>query len=108
MSYSYDSYGRLSATEIEGRTTELEPPQPADGKEPIWADTHWVLAVLPTPPAPDLRPAQRAAIQAQLDAIDVKSSSPRAIREVACGNTVWVKSLDAQAVALRAELAAIV
>lgn len=59
------------------------------------------------PPAPDTRPAQRDALQAQLSAIDAKSDTPRARREALLGNTTWLALLDAQASALRTQLGAI-
>lgn len=51
---------------------------------------------------------QRAAIVAQLDAIDAASAKPRTTREVRLGNAAglaYLKSLDDQAATLRAQLA---
>ena len=106
---SFDTYGWLSATEIPGRTTGIEPPTHGDkivGEPyPNWTGNEWVLATYSDPviPAPDPRPA----ILAQLAEIDAQSESPRANREAALGNVTWLASLDAQAAALRAQLKAL-
>lgn len=52
-------------------------------------------------------PTRRDKIIASLAEIDQKSDSPRARREAALGNTAWISSLNNQAIALRAELAAL-
>ena len=56
---------------------------------------------------PDPAPSQKEVILAQLAEIDAKSDSPRARREALLGNHTWLTALDAQAVALRAQLAAL-
>lgn len=47
MTYSYDNYGWLSANEIAGRTTDVEPPAHGDkvvGQDyPNWTGVEWVL-----------------------------------------------------------------
>ncbi|OGT54236.1 MAG: hypothetical protein A3E01_00165 [Gammaproteobacteria bacterium RIFCSPHIGHO2_12_FULL_63_22] len=52
-------------------------------------------------------PTRRDEIISALAEIDQKSDSPRARREAALGNTTWLASLNTQALALRAELAAL-
>jgi len=50
-------------------------------------------------------PTARDLIIAQLIELDTKSVSPRVMRESTLGNTTYLASLEAQAVALRAKLA---
>lgn len=53
---------------------------------------------------------RRAQILAQLATIDAQTTKPRTVRELALGNTdalAWVRTQNAQAATLRAELAAL-
>lgn len=57
--YSYDSYGWLSATKIEGRETSIEPPAETATKKANWTGAEWVLATYSEPPAPPAPPTVR-------------------------------------------------
>ena len=114
MTTSFDSHGWLSLVEIPGRITEAALPgdpwdlYPVVGKPyPNFTGVEWVLATYSDPPVPDPKPAQRAAILAQLAEIDAKSDSPRARREALLGDVTWLTSLDSQAADLRAQLSAL-
>ena len=61
-------------------------------------------------PVPDPKIAQRAAIEDQLDKIDRQTNKPRTLREIQLGNPdtlAWLAGKDAEAVVLRAQLAAL-
>jgi hypothetical protein len=107
--YSYDSYGWLSAQEIPGRTTTVDPPAHGDKVVgelyPNYTGIEWVLVAYSEPVISTPENPRIAEIKAELAAIDAKSDSPRARREALLGNTAWLSSLDTQAAALRAELA---
>ena len=114
MSYSFDSYGWLSTIEIPGRTTSIDPQfteNPVVGTPyPNWTGHEWILVPFSLPPIPDPKPAQRADIQDKLDKIDKQTSKPRTIREIQLGNATtiaWLAAQDAQAITLRAQLAAL-
>ena len=49
MLYYYDNYGWLSATPIEGRSTEVVPMQPEGNKRPNFTGYTWILLEY-TPP----------------------------------------------------------
>jgi hypothetical protein len=105
MTFYYDNYGWLTATP-NGRETDIIPPQEDTVNKANFVGTHWVLMPY-TAPIIDTRPQQRAAIQAQLDANDRLTDTPRARREAALGITTYLASIDAKQVALRTELAAL-
>ncbi len=117
MTYSFDSHGWLSLAEIPGRTTDIEPP--VHGQSPVvgqsWPNfigpqQGWTLTPYTDPPIPDPKPAQREAIQDQLDKIDKQTNKPRTLREIQLGNQAtmtWLAQQDALAVTLRAQLAAL-
>lgn len=71
MTYYYDIYGWLSATPIEGRSTELAPMQPEGNKRPNFTGYEWILLayyppipLAPTAPTDPLPSAQQNAEQA--------------------------------------------
>lgn len=64
--------------------------------------THTVIE--PLSPAP-IDTSRKSEIISRLATIDALGDSPRARREALLGNTTWLASLDAEAAALRAELA---
>jgi len=111
MNFFFDAWGWLSLVEIVGRTTTIEPPahgeRVAGQPYPNWTGVEWVLVAYSEPPEPDTRPAQRAALLVQLDAIDTATDKPRTRRELLLGKQAtltWLAAQDAEADALRAEL----
>ena len=50
MLYYYDIYGWLSATPIEGRSTEVVPMQPEGNKQPNFTGYTWILLEYTPPP----------------------------------------------------------
>ena len=71
MTYYYDIYGWLSATPIEGRSTEVVPMQPEGNKQPNFTGYEWILLayyppipLAPTAPTAPLPSAQQNAEQA--------------------------------------------
>lgn len=52
MLYYYDNYGWLSATPIEGRSTEVVPMSPEGNKQPNFTGYTWILLEYTPPPAP--------------------------------------------------------
>ena len=54
MKYYYDSHGWLTAQVIEGRSTDVVPPEETSTKKANWTGQAWVLVpyVAPTEPAP--------------------------------------------------------
>jgi hypothetical protein len=64
--HSYDSYGWLSAEEIPGRTTSVEPPAHGDkvvgDPYPNWTGVEWVLVAYSEPVIVPPTPAPRAPI----------------------------------------------
>ena len=76
MIYYYDIYGWLSATPIEGRSTEVVPMQPEGNKRPNFTGYEWILLTyyppIPLPPTVPPPSAQQNAEQANaiLDATD--------------------------------------
>ncbi len=108
MTYFYDNYGWLSDS---GRATSIDPKfkgSPVVGElYPNFSGIEWQLCVYAEPPAPDMRPARREAILAELAKIDADTTKPRTLRELSIGVQAtidWVAAQDAKAVALRAEL----
>lgn len=114
MEYSFDSHGWLAPSKIQGRTTDVVPPTHGEkvvGQPyPNWTGHSWVMVtytdpVIPTPPNP-----RKAEILNELALIDTQTTKPRTMRELQLGNQAtiaWVTAKDAEAAALRAELASL-
>jgi len=116
MTYSFDSWGWLAQGEIPGRTTSIEPPQHGDKivGQPypnfISPEQGWAMPNYSEPPIPDPKPAERAALQSQLDEIDAQTNKPRTLREVQLGvpaTLAWLEQQNVQAGILRAQLRAL-
>lgn len=70
MLYYYDTYGWLSATPIEGRSTEVVPMSPEGNKQPNFTGYTWILLEYVPPPAPATASENAATANAILSATD--------------------------------------
>ena len=69
MIYYYDTYGWLSATPIEGRSTEIVPMQPEGNKRPNFTGYDWILLEYYSPVPITPPPASASENQAIADQI---------------------------------------
>ena len=70
MLYYYDNYGWLSATPIEGRSTEVVPMQPEGNKQPNFTGYTWILLEYYPPPPPPSASENQATANAILASTD--------------------------------------
>ena len=74
MIYYYDTYGWLSATPIEGRSTEIVPMQPQGNKRPNFTGHAWILleyySPVPITPPPTSASENQAIADQILSATD--------------------------------------
>ena len=70
MLYYYDKYGWLSATPIEGRSTEVVPMQPEGNKQPNFTGYTWILLEYTPPPPPTSASENQATANAILASTD--------------------------------------
>ena len=70
MLYYYDIYGWLSATPIEGRSTEVVPMQPEGNKQPNFTGYTWILLEYTPPPPPTSASENQATANAILASTD--------------------------------------